>query len=103
MRTAIVISRLARLWVAGCAVAAIALALCFHVPILASWWVELLRYLPFPVFLAPALVAVVASLALPWGWRVLSIATAALVDAAPIVTRNAQEFTRVPGLEVLTY
>ena len=79
MRTAIVISRLARLWVAGCAVAAIALALCFHVPILASWWVELLRYLPFPVFLAPALVAVVASLALPWGWRVLSIATAALV------------------------
>lgn len=33
----------------------------------------------------------------------LLIATAALVDAAPIVTRNTQEFSRVPGLEVLTY
>lgn len=33
----------------------------------------------------------------------LLIATAALVDAAPVVTRNAQDFSRVPGLEVVTY
>lgn len=31
------------------------------------------------------------------------IATAALVDVAPIVTRNVQYFSRVPGLEVVTY
>ena len=33
----------------------------------------------------------------------LLIATAALVDAAPVVTRNAQDFSRIPGLEVVTY
>jgi len=33
----------------------------------------------------------------------LLIATAALVDAAPVVTRNVQDFSRTPGLEVVTY
>lgn len=33
----------------------------------------------------------------------LLIATAALVDAAPVVTRNVGDFSRVPGLEVVTY
>ena len=33
----------------------------------------------------------------------LLIATAALVDAAPVVTNNIQDFSRVPGLEVVTY
>jgi len=74
-----VLARVARAWVAACALAALALAACFHVSRLATWWVELLRYLPFPIYLAPALVAVVVSWALPWGWRVVSIATVALV------------------------
>ena len=33
----------------------------------------------------------------------LLIATAALEDAAPLVTRNLHEFQRVPSLEVLSY
>jgi len=33
----------------------------------------------------------------------LLIATAALLDGAPLVTRNLDHFTRVPGLEVLSY
>jgi predicted nucleic acid-binding protein len=33
----------------------------------------------------------------------LLIATAAMVDAAPLVTRNARDFSRVPGLEVVGY
>lgn len=33
----------------------------------------------------------------------LLIATAALVDGAALVTRNAREFERVPGLEVVAY
>jgi tRNA(fMet)-specific endonuclease VapC len=33
----------------------------------------------------------------------LLIATAAILDDAPIVTRNARDFARVPGLRVLTY
>ncbi|HYN09578.1 MAG TPA: type II toxin-antitoxin system VapC family toxin [Vicinamibacterales bacterium] len=33
----------------------------------------------------------------------LLIATAAMVDDAPLVTRNAKDFRRVPGLRVLEY
>ena len=33
----------------------------------------------------------------------LLIVTAALADAAPVVTGNVQDFFRVPGLEVVTY
>lgn len=33
----------------------------------------------------------------------LLISTAALLDEAPLVTRNVKDFSRVPGLRVLTY
>lgn len=33
----------------------------------------------------------------------LLIATAALVDAAPLVSRNTRDFARVPGLELVGY
>ena len=33
----------------------------------------------------------------------LLIATAALIDDAPLVTRNVKDFSRVPGLRVLGY
>ena len=33
----------------------------------------------------------------------LLIATAALIDDAPLVTRNVKDFSRIPGLRVLPY
>ena len=33
----------------------------------------------------------------------LLIATAALVDDAPIITRNVRDFSRIPGLRVVGY
>jgi predicted nucleic acid-binding protein len=33
----------------------------------------------------------------------LLIATAAVLDEAPLVTRNARDFARVPGLELVGY
>jgi len=33
----------------------------------------------------------------------LLIATAAVVESAPIVTRNTKHFSRVPGLTVIDY
>jgi predicted nucleic acid-binding protein len=33
----------------------------------------------------------------------LLIATAAVVDGAPVVTGNPKHFERVPGLEVVSY
>lgn len=34
-----------------------------------AWWAELLRYLPYPLYLAPAALALAASLQLGWPWR----------------------------------
>ena len=39
----------------------------------------------------------------PVGSLDLLIATAAIIDDAPIVTRNVKDFSRVPGLRVLEY
>ncbi len=39
------------------------------------WQVELLRYLPFPVFLLPSVVGLLASLWLGWVWRWLALLT----------------------------
>lgn len=33
----------------------------------------------------------------------LLIATAALIDDAPLVTKNVKDFSRVPGLRVIGY
>jgi predicted nucleic acid-binding protein len=33
----------------------------------------------------------------------LLIATAALLDDAPLITRNVKDFSRVPGLRVMGY
>lgn len=33
----------------------------------------------------------------------LLIAIAAIIDSAPLVTRDARDFSRIPGLEVLSY
>jgi tRNA(fMet)-specific endonuclease VapC len=39
----------------------------------------------------------------PVSAMVLLIATAALLDDAPLVTRNVKDFARIPGLRVLKY
>jgi predicted nucleic acid-binding protein len=40
---------------------------------------------------------------LPMASMDLLIATAALVDDAPLITRNVKDFSRVPGLRVIGY
>lgn len=44
-----------------------------------AWWAELLRFVPFPVYSVPALVALVASVWLRWPWRLAAAACVALV------------------------
>ncbi|MDQ6638437.1 MAG: endonuclease/exonuclease/phosphatase family protein [Pseudomonadota bacterium] len=51
------------------------------------WWLELSRYLPYPLLLAPALLAVL--LALPLGWRWIA-AAAASVAAVVVVVMGLQ-------------
>jgi endonuclease/exonuclease/phosphatase (EEP) superfamily protein YafD len=68
--------------VALCAIAAVAVAIGFHWDAASTWWIEFLRYLPFPVFLMPAAAAAIASLALGAIWRLLAAGTVALVLTA---------------------
>ncbi len=44
-----------------------------------AWWAELLRFVPFPAHLAPALLALVVSGWLRWPWRLSAAACVALV------------------------
>lgn len=72
-------NRLARFVVVGAALAAALLALAFQFADESAWWAELARYVPYPVYLLPALAAACASVLLGWRWRCLGLATLALV------------------------
>jgi len=67
------------------------------------WWLELSRYLPFPLMLAPAALALVLSPGLGWRWVVASAGTVVLfVTVAMGWVWHAPE--RAPGdLRVMTY
>ncbi len=43
------------------------------------WWVEIARYVPFPVYLLPALLLVACAWPLGKGWRVVSLVAPAIV------------------------
>jgi endonuclease/exonuclease/phosphatase (EEP) superfamily protein YafD len=55
------------------------LALAFRLGAASMWWIEILRYVPFPVYLVPAAAALVASAWLGWAWRVAAGAALAIV------------------------
>ncbi len=40
---------------------------------ISAWWFELLRYLPYPVLLVPALAAFAVSMLLGWRWRLAAL------------------------------
>lgn len=70
---------LARLLVGLAAVCAVGLAAAFRLADEQAWWVELLRYVPYPAYLAPALLGVALSLWLGWRWRLIALLAVALV------------------------
>lgn len=72
-------ARLSRWFVVGASVCAVVLALAFEFAGESAWWAELARYVPYPVYLLPALLAAGVSVRLGWRWRVLGGVTLALV------------------------
>jgi endonuclease/exonuclease/phosphatase (EEP) superfamily protein YafD len=111
-----VLSWIARFAVLGVAVPAVLLASAYRAEPLGSWWLELLQYAPYPAFLLPALLAVVLSWRLGWGWRAVALGALGLVativmgfafgradagsGALRMMTYNikAQRATRYPGV-----
>jgi endonuclease/exonuclease/phosphatase family metal-dependent hydrolase len=59
--------------------ATLALWAVFHHAAASAWWAELLRFLPYPAYLAPALLAMVASWWLRWPWRAAALASVVCV------------------------
>ena len=69
-------------WIVAVLIAAVvALAAAFRWPGASPWWIELLRYLPFPVYLAPAVLALAFSLFIGARWVVASLAAIGVVLA----------------------
>jgi endonuclease/exonuclease/phosphatase (EEP) superfamily protein YafD len=67
------------------------------------WWIELLRYAPFPAWLGTALLAVVLSLRLGWRWRFAALAGLLLV-LGPLMGLQLQVAEAGQGrMRVMTY
>jgi endonuclease/exonuclease/phosphatase (EEP) superfamily protein YafD len=70
------------------------------------WWLELSRYLPYPLLVAPAVVALLLSLRLGWRWRGAAVATIALFATLAMgLSWNAEpgDAAPAPDLRVMTY
>jgi endonuclease/exonuclease/phosphatase (EEP) superfamily protein YafD len=61
------------------AAATVSLTLAWRLGDGTTWWIELLRYVPYPAWLLPAVLACAVSGAFSWRWRVLGLLTLALV------------------------
>ncbi len=75
------VNRLAQCFVAIVVASALALSLAYGVGYPQTWWFELARYVPYPVYALPAVAAVGVSLWLGWYWR-----WAALLGLGLVVT-----------------
>lgn len=73
------IRRLARWVVVATALPAALLSFAYLSGDIDTWWIELTHYVPFPVHLLPAALALLLSFKLRWPWRVAAAATVALV------------------------
>jgi endonuclease/exonuclease/phosphatase (EEP) superfamily protein YafD len=76
--------RVAAFAVVGTALPAALLAAAYASGSVSTWWLELLLYVPFPAYLAPALTALALSFLLGWRWRIAAAAGVVLV--ATVIT-----------------
>ncbi|MFT3956247.1 MAG: endonuclease/exonuclease/phosphatase family protein [Piscinibacter sp.] len=65
-----------------CVLAVLLVWLAFVAGTESTWWIELARYLPYPAYLAPALLALVLSLRLSWRWRLAALGATLVVLVA---------------------
>jgi endonuclease/exonuclease/phosphatase family metal-dependent hydrolase len=102
-RGASLTSRVVRWFVTAAALCAAALALAFEFADETAWWVELARYVPYPVYLLPALLAAGSSLLLGWRWRLAGAATLALVIGPVMGLALGMGESGTGRLRVMTY
>ena len=94
---------LARLVVLLVALPAVLLAIAYRSEPLGSWWLELLQYVPYPAFLAPALLALGMSWRLGWAWRVVAASALLLVLTVIMGLVMGRADTGTVPLRMMTY
>lgn len=70
---------IARGWVLACLLASLALLLALRAGGSTMWGIELARYVPYPVYLVPTLIATAFAWRLGWAWRLAALSSVALV------------------------
>lgn len=96
-------ARVGRYFVAAAALCAAFLALAFQFAGESAWWAELARYVPYPAYLLPALLAAGAGLLLSWPWRLVAAATLALVFGPIMGLKFGTGESGTGRLRVMTY
>jgi len=94
--------------IGAAALCATALTLAFQFCTAQTWWIELLRYVPYPAWLLPALLGLALSLLQSWRWRLLAAASVALVIGPVMGLSLGLDKVDNPGarsqtLRVMTY
>jgi vancomycin resistance protein VanJ len=85
------------------ALATLALCIAFRIDDATLWWVELLRFVPFPAYLVPALVVGGLSLRLGRAWQCLALLTIAAVVVELMGLSWGSGDTGTDRLRVMTY
>jgi endonuclease/exonuclease/phosphatase (EEP) superfamily protein YafD len=93
----------ARIAVLGVALPVALLAIAYRSEPLGSWWLELLQYLPYPVFLAPALLALLLSFVLGPLWRLIAAVALGLVVTVIMGLAFGHADTGTVPLRMMTY
>jgi endonuclease/exonuclease/phosphatase (EEP) superfamily protein YafD len=88
-------------------VVTVLLAVCqasaYSVEAMSTWWLELLQYVPYPAYLAPALAAFALSFLLPWRWRIAAALGVALVATVVMGVVWGQADAGAEPVRMMTY
>lgn len=102
-RPSTVLQSLGRFLITVFLLCALALALTVRSGTGDAWWIELLRYAPYPIYLAPTLLGLLLSLTLGWFWRITALAGVALVAIPAMGLAYGTPQTGSGHLRVMTY